>query len=50
MSTAYFNFNETKNDIILMTHNWELHAALSEFDPGQTAPPLEGSGLLQTLV
>ena len=31
-------------------HGWSLHEKVAEFDPGQSSPPLEGAGLLQSLV
>ncbi len=33
-----------------MTQNCVLHEVLSELDPGQDVPPLEGAGLLQSRV
>ncbi len=33
-----------------MGHSCELQGAFSELDPGQAAPPLDGAGLLQSLV
>jgi hypothetical protein len=35
---------------LLMTHNCALHEMLSVPDPEQIAPPLDGGGLLQSLV
>jgi hypothetical protein len=33
-----------------MGHSCELQGAFSELGPGQAAPPLDGGGLLQSLV
>jgi hypothetical protein len=39
------------NSIFLpMGHSCALHETLSEPNPGQAAPPLDGAGLLQSLV
>jgi hypothetical protein len=39
-----------KLNFLPMGHSCDLQGAFSVLDPGQAAPPLDGGGLLQSLV
>jgi hypothetical protein len=48
-STKIYDFNVV-NNVLPTGHGWSLQEKVAEFDPGQSSPPLEGAGLLQSLV